>query len=239
MTRLHLIPVLQDNYCYALERGGRVVLVDPGEYAPVAAWLDAHDLRPACILITHHHGDHTGGVEALRARYAPHVIGPAAERARLPTLDQAVEDGDIITILDGISVRVIATPGHTSGHICYDLPDEQILFSGDTLFSLGCGRLFEGGAQDLWDSLEKLRALPDETRVCGGHEYTLSNARFALHVDPDNAALRERAEQVEALRAENRPTLPAILRDERAANPFLRAKNVQELAALRRAKDQF
>ena len=174
----------------------------------------------------------------MRARFGAKVVGAAADAHRLPKLDEAVKEGDGVAF-GGASARVIETPGHTRGQINYFFPDGELLLSGDTLFSLGCGRLSEGTPAEMFASLRKLAALPGGTKLCCGHEYTESNARFALSVDPDNAALKARAEQVRQQRAAGQPTLPSVMSDELAANPFLRAVNVATFADLRARKDRF
>lgn len=234
------IPVLSDNYAWFLRdtETGTTAVIDPGEAAPVANFIEKEGGRLDLILLTHHHHDHTGGTEALRQRYHARVAGPAAEQQRMPPLDIALHDQESIAVGTCIGT-VIAVPGHTLGHICYDFPNPPSLFCGDTLFSLGCGRLFEGTAEQMFESLHKLDALPDATRVYCGHEYTLGNSAFALHAEPHNAALKERVAEVRRLRAENKPTVPSTLGMERATNPFLRAQDVQTFAQLRREKDTF
>jgi hydroxyacylglutathione hydrolase len=242
MAGLEIVPVpaLSDNYVWLLrdEATGTVAVVDPGEAAPVEAALAARGWEPALILLTHHHGDHVGGVAALKAAHGAAVIGAAADAHRLPALDRAVSPGETVAVGESEAV-VIATPGHTRGHIAYHFARAGVLACGDTLFSLGCGRLLEGSPEEMFASLGRLAALPDATAVLCGHEYTLANARFALTVEPDNAALRARAAEAEAQRAAGRPTLPVTLGVEKAANPFLRAPDVARFAALRAAKDAF
>ena len=234
------MPVLSDNYAWLLRDSGTgaTAIVDPSEADPVIAAVAAAGGRLDAILLTHHHHDHVGGVEAVRARFGARVAGAAADAHRLPRLDQAVAEGDAVVLGAG-TARVMETPGHTRGHIAYFFPDGAALLCGDTLFSLGCGRLLEGSAAELFKSLEKFRALPPETLVCCGHEYTEANARFALAADPDNAALEAYAQQVRAWRAAGKPTVPSRLSDELAANPFLRAPDVATLADLRSRKDHF
>ncbi|GAN68050.1 hydroxyacylglutathione hydrolase [Acetobacter orleanensis] len=234
------IPVLSDNYSWLLQdtATGCTAIVDPGEAAPIQAVLDAAGGRLDLILLTHHHADHVGGTDALRARYKARVAGPAAEQARMPALDIALKDKETIAVGHSQG-HVLAVPGHTLGHISYYFADPPTLFCGDTLFSLGCGRLFEGTAEQLFESLKRFASLPDETLVCCGHEYTQSNCAFALHAEPDNAALKARAAEVKRLRAEGRATVPSTLGQERATNPFLRAADVLTLARLRREKDTF
>lgn len=233
MLDVTLIPALADNYIYLIRdrESGTVGVVDPAEFEPVDAVLEAHGLRLSHILNTHHHADHTAGNEALKRKWKATVIGPRADRARIPEIDRDYAEGETFRF-GNRPVHVFDTPGHTRGHIAFWFADAGALFSGDTLFSLGCGRLFEGTPAQMWDSLSKLRALPAETRVYCGHEYTASNARFALSIDPDNDALRARAEEVGRLRAEGSPTLPALLAVEIAANPFLRADDPAMAAAV-------
>jgi hydroxyacylglutathione hydrolase len=212
--------------------------VDPGESGPIEAVLDAEGGRLDFILLTHHHADHVGGTEALRARYHARVAGPASEQHRMPALDIPLHDDDSIAIGNSQG-QVIAVPGHTMGHIALYFPDPPTLFCGDTLFSLGCGRLFEGTPEQMFHSLHRFDALPDNTLVCCGHEYTQSNAAFALHADPANTALAARAEEVTRLRAAGKPTIPSTLGQERATNPFLRSADATTLGRLRREKDSF
>ena len=234
------VPILQDNYAWLLRDSatGATAIVDPAEPGPVAAAIDSAGGRLDLILLTHHHGDHIAGTDAIRARFGARVAGALADAHRLPRLDQALADGDAV-VLGQSSGRVIDTPGHTHGQIAYYFPDGGVLICGDTLFSLGCGRLLEGSAAEMFASLGRLAALPAETLVCCGHEYTENNARFALHADPDNAALRAYAEHVHALRQAGQPSVPSRLADELAANPFLRTRDVAAFADLRARKDRF
>jgi hydroxyacylglutathione hydrolase len=201
---------------------GATAAIDACEAGPIQAALDAAGWTLTHILVTHHHADHTAGIAALKARHGARVIGPERERDRIPGLDATVREGDRVKV-GNLEAVVIDTPGHTAGHIAYHVPAERLLFAGDTLFSVGCGRILEGTPAQMWQSLSKLAALPDDTVVYCGHEYTLSNARFALGVDGSNPALQERAREVELLRAENRFTLPTTIGREKATNPFLRA----------------
>ena len=234
------IPMLTDNYSWLLRESdtGKVAIVDPAAAEPALAAVEAAGGRLDYIFLTHHHGDHIDGVPALVARYHPVVVGHAADAHRLPKLDVAVHEGDLVDF-GSAKLRVIAVPGHTLGHIAYYIADGGILLSGDTLFSLGCGRLFEGTAEDMFTSLQKFTSLPGETLICCGHEYTQSNAKFALAVDPDNEALRARAAAVNALREAGQATVPVTLASERACNPFLRAPDAASLGRLRAAKDVF
>jgi hydroxyacylglutathione hydrolase len=222
---VELISAFQDNYIYLLrEPGSDVVgIVDAGDAAPAIAELDRQGLTLTHIFNTHHHPDHVGGNDALKARFPNAVlVGPRSEVARIPGMDVTVADGEKVDF-GTLSFKVIAVPGHTRGHIALFTEKGEAVFSGDTLFAMGCGRMFEGDADQMWNSLGKLKWLPSNTRVYCGHEYTRTNARFALTVDPDNQALAERAEQVERLRAEGKPTIPSTIGLENETNPFLRA----------------
>lgn len=216
------IPAFTDNYVWMLSDGERALVVDPGEAAGVQAALTQHGLRLDTIFITHHHADHTGGVAELRQATGARVIGPAFET--MPEPLQRVSGGEAVDAL-GLRFEVIDVPGHTAGHIAFFCPDvdgQPLLFCGDTLFSGGCGRLFEGTPGQMHDSLSRLAALPGHTRVCCTHEYTLSNLRFALTVEPGNADLVAYHARCEAVRARGEPTLPGSIDTERAINPFLR-----------------
>ena len=234
------VPILSDNYAWLLrdEATGATAIVDPAEDEPIDRAIQAAGGRLEMILLTHHHDDHIAAVEPLRARYGAVVVGAAADAHRLPKLDQAVREGDTVR-LGEILGAVLETPGHTIGHVAYSFADGGILLCGDTLFSLGCGRLLEGTAADMFRSLGKFADLPDATLVCCGHEYTKANARFALSVDPDNAALQARDRQIDQLRADGQPTVPSMLGNERTENPFLRAPDVARFATLRARKDRF
>jgi hydroxyacylglutathione hydrolase len=235
------VPILSDNYAWMLRESGTgaVAIVDPADAKPIIAALEKAGGRLDLILLTHHHQDHIGGVDEVRAHFkGAQVVGAAADAQRLPKLDVAVKEGDSVAF-GGASARVIDTPGHTRGQINYFFPDGEILLSGDTLFSLGCGRLIEGTAGEMFASLRKLAALPGGTKVCCGHEYTENNARFALSVDPDNPALKARTEEAHRQRTAGQPTVPSTMANELAANPFLRAPDVATFADIRAKKDRF
>jgi hydroxyacylglutathione hydrolase len=215
---------LKDNFGALVHdpESGATAAIDAPEAAPVEAALKRTGWRLTDILVTHHHGDHVGGIEELKARYRCRVLAPAVEADGIPGVDEAVREADRVRV-GALETRVIETPGHTAGHISYFFPADRLVFVGDTLFSIGCGRVIEGNAEMMWDSLLKLRALPDDTRVFCGHEYTAANIRFAKTIEPANAALAEREQEVARLVAEKKPTIPSYMGEEKAANPFLRA----------------
>jgi hydroxyacylglutathione hydrolase len=220
---LYMFPCLKDNYGYLIhdEATGLTAAIDTPDVKAISAALAQQGWRLTHIFNTHHHADHAGGNLALKELTGCEIIGPRADADRIPGIDRAVGDGDAFEFA-GHPVRVFDTPGHTRGHIVYYLPLDGVAFVGDTLFSLGCGRLFEGTPAQMWSSLQKLLALPPTTQLYCAHEYTQANARFALTVEPDNEALRARAREVDVLRAAQRPTVPTTLALEMATNPFLR-----------------
>lgn len=250
------MPAFDDNYIWMLHDGHQALVVDPGDEVPVLQALQAQHLQLQAILVTHHHADHVGGVDELRAATGAAVYGPAGEE--MPEPLQRMAGGDTAQLL-GLSFTVLDVPGHTAGHIAWYSPDvdgRPLLFCGDTLFSAGCGRLFEGTPAQMLASLDRLAALPGDTRVCCAHEYTLGNLRFAQAVEPDNATLQQYARQCEALRERRQPTLPSTIAVEREINPFLRSRHrvvaqavqarepsarddVSVFAALREWKNQF
>jgi hydroxyacylglutathione hydrolase len=248
------IPVLSDNYAYLVHdpAAGVTAVVDPPVVAPVIELLGGKGWKLDWILSTHHHADHTGGNLELKQKTGCRVAGAKKDEARIPGIDLRLAEGDRFRLGEA-EAQVIETPGHTTGHISFWFPDVRALFCADTLFSLGCGRVLEGAHAEMWDSLCKLAALPDDAMVYCGHEYTQANARFALSVDPDNEVLKGRAAEVERLRAAGKPTVPTKLGDERRANPFLRARDpairkrlgmenasdAEVFAEIRRRKDHF
>lgn len=218
------LPAFTDNYIWVLHDTQRALVVDPGEVDGVLVWLKQQGLQLDTILITHHHADHTGGVAALRQATGARVIGPTVEP--MPEPLQRVDDGDVVSVL-GLPFEVIKVPGHTSGHIAFFCPNvagAPLLFCGDTLFSGGCGRLFEGTPAQMLTSLDRLSALPDSTQVCCTHEYTLANLKFAQAVEPLNAELATYIAHCQQLRAQNFPTLPSSIQVEKQINPFLRSR---------------
>lgn len=240
MTELVTLPVLKDNYAFLLHDAASqsTALVDIPEHAPILAELEKRGWALTDIWITHHHWDHIDGLapllEACAAKgWSPRVVAARADMHRLPAdlITHQVEDGDTFMFAD-MPVHVFDVSGHTIGHIALHVPDADMLFTADSLMALGCGRLFEGTPAQMWDSLQNLRALPTQTTVCSGHEYTQSNAAFAITVDPDNAALKARIDDITQARAQNLPTVPSILQLEIDTNPFLRADNMDLKAAL-------
>jgi hydroxyacylglutathione hydrolase len=220
---IHMFPCLADNYGYLLHDAdsGATAAVDTPDAAEILAQLDTKGWRLTHIFNTHHHADHAGGNLELKARTGCRIVGPRADAARIPGIDIAVGEGDVVE-LGRHRATVFDTPGHTRGHIVYYFADAHAAFVGDTLFALGCGRLFEGTPAQMWSSLQKILGWPDDTRLYCAHEYTQSNARFALTVEPGNELLKQRAAAVASRRAANKPTVPSTLAEERATNPFLR-----------------
>ncbi|MEO5374955.1 MAG: hydroxyacylglutathione hydrolase [Alphaproteobacteria bacterium] len=258
MSRLdiHLCPALSDNYVHLLHdaSSGATAAVDPGEEEPVLRAIAQRGWTLTHILITHHHADHTGGAVALKEATGCRVVGTALDARRIEGgLDIALAPEEHFA-LGCAMARMMAVPGHTSGHVAWWFPESTAVFCGDTLFAGGCGRLFEGTAEQMWESLRRLRDLPEDTRVYCGHEYTLANLRFAVTMDPGNPALRTRLADVEAERSRRLPTVPSLIREERATNPFLRAdtdalristglppgsRPADVFAEIRRRKDRF
>ena len=254
MIEVFLEPALKDNYIAIVREtvSGRILIVDPTQAMPAMNFLSAHNWRPDLILNTHHHWDHVSGNDELIGAYNCFVYAPNVDAKKIHGVNRVLEDGERFQFGDEF-VQAIHIPGHTLGHTAYYFEKSKVVFAGDTLFSLGCGRLFEGTAEQMWRSLRRLMQLPDETKVYCGHEYTLSNAKFALTIEPDNFELRRRETQAKALREKGLPTLPTTIGLEKATNPFLRFahpnvrktlgmendRDVDVFARLRAMKDTF
>ena len=239
MLQVLRIPVLNDNYVWLLhdDASGETIAVDPAVADPVLEAAAARGWTIGQIWNTHWHGDHVGGNAAIKAATGCTITGPAAEAAKIGTLDQQVGEGDQVRIGDHVAI-VLEVPAHTAGHIAYHLADDRILFVGDTLFAMGCGRLFEGTPAQMYANMARFSALPDDTAVYCAHEYTQSNGRFALTVEPENEALVARMAEVDAARARGEATVPTTIGQERATNIFMRARDVGQLACRRAAKDR-
>ena len=253
MLEIIQLPVLKDNYIYVLHdhRLQKTAVVDPAEAEPVIELLNNKGWNLDYILNTHHHNDHVGGNRLLKANTGCQIMASYFDAERIPGVDIRLREGDEFLLGESL-FKVIDTPGHTYGHICYFQPETPALFCGDTLFSLGCGRLFEGTAKELWHSLNKIKALPTDTRIYCAHEYTLANAKFALSIDPENPALNNRHQEVIRLREQGLPTVPVALATELLTNPFLRIKEsdhnynanngeaeIERFSQLRHLKDIF
>jgi len=251
------IPCLQDNYAYLLVKNGGAVLVDVPDAAPILEEVRKRGLLVHTIWLTHHHDDHIQGVDAFldghEDGYDVTLVGSKKDKHRLPECEHYFEDGDSYEFVGDHKAYILDVSGHTLGHIAFYVPDAKAAFTGDSLMALGCGRVFEGTFDQMWDSLSKLAALPPETTICSGHEYTEANGRFALTIEPNNPALLQRIEQVKAARADGIPTVPSQLSEELATNPFLRAglaevkmllnmpdaSDAAVFAEIRRRKDSF
>ena len=238
--RIEIISCLQDNYSYLIidETNNNACVVDPGEAKPIINFLEKKDLKLKYILNTHHHFDHIGGNKELKKKYKSIVIGYKNDAHRIPEIDILVEDGQIWK-KDNFEAKIFHIPGHTSGHICFHFYKDNFLFTGDTLFSLGCGRLFEGTYKDMFDSLNKIKSLPENTNIFCGHEYTLQNSKFCIKYDPDNLMLKNKIVDIEKKLKNNLPTVPSILKDEINCNIFLKAKDLESFSKLRDLKDNF
>jgi hydroxyacylglutathione hydrolase len=223
-AQIRLFLCLKDNYGVLVHdpATGATAAIDAPDAAPIDAALAASGWKLSDILITHHHYDHTDGIRALKERHGARVVAPRDEAAKIPMVDETAGDGDTVKV-GSLTAQVIGTPGHTLGQINYFFPAEKLLFAGDTLFSIGCGRVIEGTPDMMWQTLLKLRALPDDTAVYCGHEYTAANIRFALTIEPDNAALKSRAAEVKDQVSSGTPTIPSLMGEEKRANVFLRA----------------
>ena len=249
-----LIPCLSDNYAVLVHdrESDKTLLVDAPEAGPILAALEETGWTLSHVLLTHHHHDHVGGLEAIKRATGATIYGPKMSKDKVPAIEEGIEDGDELAFGD-LTVYTLGTPGHTLDHISYWLPDAQLAFTGDTLFAMGCGRVFEGSLRDMWFAVDKLAKLPPETIVFCGHEYTEANGTFCLSIEPDNPLLQQRMEEVRALRAQGKPTIPTTILEELTTNSFIRANHAdikqslgmenkedwEVFAEIRKRKDRF
>ena len=237
---VEVIPCLQDNYSYLIidKINNTACVVDPSEAKPIINFVEKESINLKYILNTHHHFDHVGGNKDLKKKYNSTVIGYKNDSNRIPEIDVLLDDNQIWKA-ENFEAKIMHIPGHTTGHICFHFFREKLLFTGDTLFSLGCGKLFEGTYEDMFKSLEKIKKLPQDTKIYCGHEYTLQNSKFCIEHDPENTNLKNKIKEVKKKRENSLPTIPSILKDEMECNIFLRAKNVESFSKLRDLKDNF
>ncbi len=239
MIKIEILPMFEDNYSFLLQSPcGVNAIIDPGDPTPTINFLNKNGLKLDFIINTHHHWDHVDGNAALKAKYGAQIVAPEKEAVQIGDVDIKLKDGDIF-MLGEEAMLAIETAGHTMGALCYYFADSSALFTGDTVFSMGCGRLFEGTAEDMFKSFAKIMALPDDTMIYCAHEYTRGNAGFCLSQDRDNEDLRARIAQVKDLRVQNKPTIPVSLAIEKKTNIFMKAKSAEEFSALRIKKDTF
>ncbi len=238
MLDVTLIPILEDNYCYLIKSGDAIGLVDVGDAKAVIDHLEKYNITPTHLLTTHHHWDHTDGISEIKAKYNLHHIAAKNDEHRIKEIDENFVHGDTFQFGDE-TMRVIETHGHTLNHVVFYAENSKILFSGDTLFAMGCGRLFEGTHEQMFNSLKELETLPDETKIYCGHEYTLTNANFSVSVIRDDDEINKRLEEIKALRSNDTPTIPTTMGLEKKTNLFLRAKNVEEFKKYRNLRDNF
>ena len=238
--KIQVIPCLQDNYAYLIidEENSTACVIDPGESKPVINFLEKNNIKLKFILNTHHHYDHVGGNKELKKEYAAKIIGYKGDKDRIPGIDFLVDDQDNWK-QENFEAKIIHIPGHTTGHIAFYFFNEKIIFTGDTLFSLGCGKIFEGTYKEMFESLSKIKNLPEDTKIYCGHEYTLQNSKFCIEHDPQNQDLQKKITKINEKLKKNVPTIPSILKDEKECNIFLRAKNVESFSKLRDLKDNF
>jgi len=238
--RVEVISCLQDNYSYLIidKINNTACVVDPSEAKPIIDFIEKENINLKYILNTHHHFDHVGGNKDLKKKYNSVVIGYKDDSNRIPEIDILLEDNQIWKA-ENFEAKIMHIPGHTTGHICFHFSKEKLLFTGDTLFSLGCGKLFEGTYEDMFRSLDKIKKLPQDTKIYCGHEYTLQNSKFCIEYDPENINLKNKIKEIKKKLENSLPTIPSILKDEMECNIFLRAKNVESFSKLRDLKDNF
>ena len=238
--KVEIIKCLEDNYSYLIidEKNNNACVVDPSEHEPIINFVEYYNIKLKFILNTHHHYDHVGGNKELKKFYGAKVVGFKNDKERIPDIDILLEDNQTWEY-ENFESKIMHIPGHTTGHICFYFPKNKIVFTGDTLFSLGCGRIFEGTYDQMYDSLNKIKSLPKETKIYCGHEYTLSNSKFCIKNDPDNQNLQKKIEQIKKLTSNGLPTIPTTIKEELDCNIFLRAKNLESFSKLRDLKDNF
>ena len=238
--KVEIISCLQDNYSYLIidETNNLACVVDPSEARPIIDYLKNKNINLKYILNTHHHFDHVGGNEELKKKYNAIVVGYKHDSERIPEIDILLEDNEIWK-RDNFVAKIIHVPGHTKGHICFNFYKEKLLFTGDTLFSLGCGKIFEGTYEQMFNSLEKIKALPLDTKIFCGHEYTLNNSKFCIKYDNENLSLQKKIQDIEIKLNDSLPTIPSTLKEELDCNIFLRAKDLKTFSKLRYLKDNF
>jgi hydroxyacylglutathione hydrolase len=238
--RVEIIPCLQDNYSYLIidESNNTACVIDPGEAEPVINCIEKENIHLRYILNTHHHFDHIGGNKDLKKKYNSIVVGYKDDASRIPEIDVLVEDNQVWKA-DNFEAKIFHIPGHTTGHISFHFFNEKLIFTGDTLFSLGCGKIFEGTHQQMFDSLNKIKNLPADTKIYCGHEYTLQNSKFCIKHDPENLNLQKKIQDIKKKLENNIPSIPSILKDEIECNIFLRANNIESFSKLRDLKDNF
>jgi hydroxyacylglutathione hydrolase len=238
--RVEIISCLQDNYSYLIidETNNDACVIDPSEAKPIISFVEKKNINLRYILNTHHHFDHIGGNEELKKKYNSIVVGYKDDAERIPEINVLVKDNQIWKA-DNFEAKIIHIPGHTTGHISFYFFNEKLIFTGDTLFSLGCGKIFEGTYQEMFTSLNKIKNLPEDTKIYCGHEYTLQNSKFCIKHEPENLNLQNKISKITEKLENNLPTIPSILKDEIECNIFLRAKNVESFSKLRDLKDNF
>jgi hydroxyacylglutathione hydrolase len=237
---IETIPCLQDNYSYLIvdEQNNNACVIDPSEAKPVIDLVERKNLNLRYVLNTHHHHDHIGGNEEIKKKYNSKIVGYKGDAKRIPGINVLVENNQIWKS-DNFEAKIIHIPGHTTGHISFYFFNEKIIFTGDTLFSLGCGRIFEGTYQEMFESLNKIKSLPEDTKIYCGHEYTLQNSKFCIKHDPENLNLQNKISKITEKHQKALPTIPSTLKDEIECNIFLRAKNVESFSKMRDLKDNF
>ena len=238
MVEIKAIHAFSDNYIWLLSTNEGSVVIDPGDFSPVSEYIKNHDKDLVGVLITHHHFDHVGGNEELKKKYNAIVVGYKHDSERIPEIDILLEDNEIWE-RDNFVAKIIHVPGHTKGHICFNFYKEKLLFTGDTLFSLGCGKIFEGTYEQMFNSLKKIKALPLDTKIFCGHEYTLNNSKFCIKYDNENLSLQKKIQDIEIKLNDSLPTIPSTLKEEIDCNIFLRAKDLKTFSKLRDLKDNF